>query len=427
MRKAVIVIVLLAVAAGAYLVYNRTDGSAAQPNSAVAGRGGPGGAGFGRPPMTVELATVSRAPVSEAITVVGNLIGAATVEIVPKASGRLQTVNVRIGDPVRRGELIALVEDQEIRQQVKQAEASFEVARATIRQREADLQFAETNLDRSRNLYERQLLPRQTLDDAEARYQSASAQLDLARAQFDQARARLEELRINLGNTRIVSPVDGFVGKRNLDPGGYASANTPVASVVDIRYVRMVVNLVERDIRRIEAGVPADVEVDAYPGETFKGRVARVAPVLNPQTRTAEMEIEVPNPDFRLKPGMYARVHLTVAERDDALVVPRNALVDLDGRRGVFTLEGDSRQVRFQPVEVGLQDQEQAEVRSGLNDGERVVTTGAAGLRTGDTVLLPGEQPGPPGGRPGEGTAGGRPGGQGAVGGRPAASQGPRS
>jgi RND family efflux transporter MFP subunit len=272
------------------------------------------------------------------------------------------------------------------------------------------------------------LLPRQTLDDAEARYQAASAQLDLARAQFDQAGARLEELRINLANTRIVSPVDGFVGRRNLDAGGYASANTPVASVVDIRYVRMVVNLVERDIRRIQAGIPADVEVDAYPGETFKGRVARIAPVLNPQTRTAEMEIEVPNQDFRLKPGMYSRVLLTVARRDDALVVPRNALVDIDGQRGVFTLEGDSRQVRFQPVELGLQNQEQAEVRSGLNHGERVVTTGAAALKTGDTVLLPGEQPGRPGGGgpPGQGTAGAsRPGGQGASG--PPSGQSPRS
>jgi RND family efflux transporter MFP subunit len=429
MRKAVIVVVLLAVAAGAYLFFTRANGTATQSNSpAAAGGRGPGGAAFGRPPMTVELATVTRAPVSEEIVVVGNLIGAATVEVVPKASGRLQTVNVRIGDQVRRGQLIALVEDQEIRQQVKQAEASFEVARATIRQREADLQFAETNLDRSRNLYGRQLLPRQTLDDAEARHQAAAAQLDLARAQFDQASARLEELRINLSNTRIVSPVDGFVGKRNLDPGGYASANTPIASLVDIRYVRMVVNLVERDIRRIEPGIPANVEVDAYPGETFRGRVARVAPVLNPQTRTAEMEIEVPNPDFRLKPGMYARVGLTVDQRTDALVVPRNALVDIDGRRGVFTLQEGSRQVEFQPVEVGLQNQEQAEVRSGLNLGQEVVTTGAAALRTGDTVLLPGEQPRPPGATPGQGTAGSRrPGGQGAVDGRTAGQQGPRS
>ena len=98
----------------------------------------------------------------------------------------------------------------------------------------------------------------------------------------------------------------------------------------------MVANLVERDMRRVPAGTPANVEVDAFPGEKFKGRVSRVAPVFDPATRTAEIEIEVPNAGYRLKPGMYSRVHLTIDTRADALTVPRNALVDLDGKSGVF-------------------------------------------------------------------------------------------
>ena len=109
------------------------------------------------------------------------------------------------------------------------------MAQASIRQREADLKLAQNNLDRSRSLYERQLLPQQTFDDVDARHQAAVAQLDLARAQFEQAKARLDELKITLTNTQIVSPVDGFVGKRYLDPGAFASTNAPVASVVDIR------------------------------------------------------------------------------------------------------------------------------------------------------------------------------------------------
>ncbi len=371
------------------------------------GMGGPGGMGAGmfRPPMTVELATVKRAPVSEYLTVVGNLVGASTVEVVPKVSGRLQTVSVRIGDAVTRGSLIALVEDREIREQVKQAEASFDVARATIRQREADLKFAETNLNRSRNLFQRQLLPQQALDDADARQQAANAQLDLARAQFAQAEARLEELRITLSNCRIVSPVDGFVAKRNLDPGAFVSSNVPVASVVEIRTVRMVTNLVEKDLRRVAVGAPAIVDVDAFPGETFTGRVARVAPVLDPATRTASMEIEVPNPTFRLKPGMYARVRLTVAERQDALVVPRNAIVDYENKRGVFLFDAGETKATFRTVSVGLQDEAISEVTSGLTQGDRVVTTGAAGLRDGDRVLLEGQGP-RPGSGPGGGAAG---------------------
>ena len=285
---------------------------------------------------------------------------------------------------------------------MRQAEASFEVSRATIRQREADLKFAQTNLERSQNLFARQLISQQTLDDADARHQAAVAQVDLSKAQFEQAKARLEELRISLQNTVIASPVDGFVGKRNLDPGAFVSQNVAVASVVDISLVRLVVNLVEKDIRRVSAGMTADVGVDAYPGEIFKGKVARVAPVLDPATRTAQMEVEVPNVDFRLKPGMYARVQVTVDHRDAALVVPRNSVVDIEGKRGVF-LASDSK-AQFREVKLGLQEAELVEVVAGLNEGEKIVTTGAAALKDGDTIILAGQGAG--------GGQGGRRGGQ---------------
>ena len=219
---------------------------------------------------------------------------------------------------------------------MKQAEAAQEVAAATIRQREADLQLALTNVERSRNLFQRQLLPKQTLDDNEARYQAAVAQIDLAKAQSTQSRARLDELRINLANTVIVSPVNGFVAKRAVDPGAFVSQNAPVVDVVDISRVRLVVNVVERDLKELKAGDGAKVEVDAFPGETFQGRIARVAPVLDPATRTAPIEIEVPNADFRLKPGMYARAGITTHVKKDTLVVPLDAVADLGGRRGVF-------------------------------------------------------------------------------------------
>lgn len=353
--------------------------------------------------MPVEFAQVERKPVAEQIVLVGNLIGEATVQVVPRVNGRLQSVNVKLADAVRRGQIIARVEDSEIREQVRQAEASYQVAQASIRQREADLKLAKTNMDRSQSLYERQLLPQQTFDDTQARYEAAQAQLDLARAQFEQAKARLDELKITLSNTLIVSPVDGFVAKRFLDPGAFASTNAPVAAVVDISRVRMVANLVERDVRRVPVGTEAQVEVDAYPGEQFKGRVSRVAPVFDPATRTAEMEVEVPNSAFRLKPGMYARVQLTVDTRAAALTVPRTALVTLDGKNGVFvavkpevpqpaaTSSGSSAgpdlTARFLPVEVGIRDGESIEITSGVTEGAQVITTGAGALKDGDRVV----------------------------------------
>jgi HlyD family secretion protein len=322
------------------------------------------------------------------------------VEVVPKVNGRLETISVKLGDSVRRGHVIARVEDSEIREQVRAAEASFQVGQATIRQRDADLKLAKTNLDRSRSLVDRQLLPQQTYDDTEARYQAALAQLDLARAQFEQAKARLDELKITLANTHINSPVDGFVGKRFVDPGAFVGPNSPIVSVVDIRTVRMVANLVEKDVKRVPAGTSAAVEVDAFPGEKFAGRVSRVAPVFDPATRTAEMEIEVPNRDFRLKPGMYARVHLTVDTRANALTVPRNAVVDFEGRAGVFMAapapqtqgrgqpeENEVMVAKFVPIQTGIRDGERIEITSGVQDGARVVTTGAGALKDGDRIV----------------------------------------
>lgn len=324
-----------------------------------------GGGGFGggfRPPMSVEIGTASSGKIGATLTVVGNLIGEQTVDVAPKTGGRLQSINVQLGDRVRRNQVIAKIEDLEIVEQVKQARASMEVARATIRQREADLKVAEVNFERSKNLFGRQLLAKQALDDAESRYLSAQAQLDLAKAQTEQTGARMEELEINLRNTTIVSPVDGFVGRRNVDPGAWVSQNAPVVSVVDISRLRIVSNVVEKDLRMVNAGDQAVVEVDAYPGEKFNGRIARVSPVLDPSTRTATMEVEIPNVDYRLKPGMYARVALTIEERE-------HALLGTEGRRG--GLRGAAGGVRGRCREQGTVHPREARARGRRAHGDR--------------------------------------------------------
>ena len=369
------------------------QGPGGQGRGGFQGQGGGGGRGAMMGPMTVEIATVARGAVAQQLVVVGNLIGDTTVSVVPRVAGRMQEIYVRLGDQVSRGQRIAKIEDFELQEQIKQQEAAQEVSQATIRQREADLQLAETNAERSRNLFARQLLPKQTLDDTEARYQAAQAQLDLARAQSTQSNARLEELRINMTNTVIVSPVNGFIARRSADPGAFVGQNAPVVEVVDIGRVRLVANIVEKDLSQIQAGDDTRVEVDAYPGEVFSGRIARVSPVLDPATRTASMEIEIPNPGFRLKPGMYARVSITTEERQEALVVPSEAVIDLGGRRGVF-VAADDNTVMYRPVTVGIEEQVQIEILTGLAEGDRVVTTGARAVRDGDQVMPAGSAAG---------------------------------
>ena len=405
MRKAVFTIVALAALGTAAWYYTAQvrPADAASAGGAGAGRGmspGRGGRG-GRAPMTVETAAATRRPVTDYVTVVGNLIGLATVDIVPRVGGRIDSVNVRLGDRVTRGQTVAKVEDREIREQINQARASGEVNKANVANRENDVKVAAVALDRAQTSFDRGIASRQSLDDAEARYSAAGSQVAVARAQQAQTEARIDELKITLSNTTIQSPVDGFVSRRNLDQGAFANANTVILSVVDISTVRLVVNVVERDFRRVTPGVAAQVEVDAFPGEHFAGTVSRVAPVFDPATRTAAIEIEVPNPGYRLKPGMYARVRLTVEEKPDALTVPQNALVDQNGRRGVFLVVEDT--ARFQPVSTGIQDDAHVEVVEGLAEGQRVVTTGALALRDGDQLILVTDGDGGQGGRAGRG------------------------
>jgi RND family efflux transporter MFP subunit len=401
MRNIFALVLVLALAVGGTVYYRSaaSDGAAATPTGGGGrGRGGP------RQPMTVDTAVASRHEIVDYVTVVGNLIGQTTVDIVPRVAGRMDSIAVKLGDRVSKGQQIAKVEDREILQQISQAEAGLAVNQANVTQRENDEQVRLTTLQRQRDLYKSGLTSTQNLEDAQAQHNAAVSQVLVAKSQQTQTEFRVDELKITLSNTTVVSPVDGFVARRNLDPGGFAGANTVIMSIVEISTVRLVASLVERDFKRVQTGVEARVEVDAFPGEQFRGQVSRVAPVFDPATRTATMEIEVPNPGFRLKPGMYARVRLTVERRPNALTVPRNALVDVDSQRGVFLIEEDT--ARFQPVTVGLQDADRTEIVDGLTEGQRVITTGALALRDGDRVLLASE-------------AGQRQGGSGREGGQP--------
>jgi len=148
--------------------------------------------------------------------------------------------------------------------------------------------------------------------------------------------------------------------------------------------VRLVINVVEKDLRRISAGTSADVEVDAYPGEIFHGRVARVAPILDPASRTAQVEIEIPNSTYRLKPGMYARAKFTVEKHEHVLVVPTLAVVDVQGKIGVFLQNGDT--ANFHPVTIGIEHQDVTEIVSGLDEGQKIISTGAAARYSGAAI-----------------------------------------
>jgi HlyD family secretion protein len=185
----------------------------------------------------------------------------------------------------------------------------------------------------------------------------------------------------------------GFVGKRHIHPGALVAINTPIVNLVDLRTLRMVINVVERDIVRVNRGVGAEVSVDAFPGRSFAGKVLRVSPMMDPATRTGEVEIHVANPENLLRGEMFARVTLDLGSSRKGILVPREALVYKGDQSGVFTLEGSI--ARFRHVEPGITQQSSVEILRGLKAGEKVIAMGASLLKDGDQVRLKAESASP--------------------------------
>jgi RND family efflux transporter MFP subunit len=347
--------------------------------------GGPGGDPAGQGQL-VEAVAPERSTITERLSLIGSLRAKQRVEVMPKASGRLLELRVDRGDRVRAGQIVARLEDDELRQQVRRAEAAQQVARASLAQREAELANRETELERYRNLSADGVVSSQQLETASTNVQVTRAQMSLASAQVAQAQAELEELRIRLGQTEIASPLTGIVATRFVDAGAVVSSTTPIFLILDLSTMLTVVNVPERDINKIGVGSSAKVTVDALAGEEFAGRVVRISPILDPQTRTAPVEIELENAGEHLKAEMFARVDLNLATEREVLLVPRDALVYRNDRQGVFVVDGET--ARFQPVATGLTEGDMVEIVDGVTEQDIVVSRGANLLQNGDRIQV---------------------------------------
>ncbi len=349
--------------------------------------------------ISVEVAKVKVGSVQETLGYVGSLLPRTSVSIFSKVEGRIERIFVNVGSRVKEGDLIARIENEEIVEEVREAEASLRVAQATLKGKEAEMKNVERQLERSKRLFKKHFISRQELDTVETQHYSAEAQTELARARVAQREAALENARIRLRNTEIRSPITGYVWKKPMDRGAIAKTNIstdPIVQLVEIDPVTALISVVEKDYRKIKPGLTATIRVDAYPGRTFTGKIARVSPVLDADTRTADVEIEIPNSGKELKPGMFARVEIVAQKRRGALLVPEGALLKVGEVHGVFKLRGkgsasaSSRQatVKFVSVKTGLSHKGWVEVQGPLKSGDRVVTLGSGLLRDGQGVKV---------------------------------------
>jgi RND family efflux transporter MFP subunit len=292
----------------------------------------------------------------------GDMAAVQQANIYAKVGGNLERVYADIGTPVANGQVLALIDTTELYQQYQQASATFENAQANYR--------------RTLELSQQNLVATQEVDNSDAA-------LKVAKANFDLASTRL-------GYARVTAPFGGYVTKRALDPGALVNANsTSLFTLMDLGSMKVIVDVLEKDIPLIREGRPARVTVDAYPGQEFTGTIRRYAQAVDLSTRTMAVEIDVINRDRLLKPGMFARVSLVVDEHKNAITVPTQSLFSDDSGSYIFIALNDT--AKRVPVTIGTEQNSRTEILKGLAGTEKVIVTGQQFVKDGGRVSIQAE------------------------------------
>jgi len=244
-------------------------------------------------------------------------------------------------------------------------------------------------------LRKKKIISESQIDAAESEFKTQQAKLEVAVAQLSQKKAALKIANIRLSYAQIQvteNNTAGYrvVGERFVDEGAMLAPNTPIVSILDIGKLIAAIHVIERDYPKIQLGMEAIISTDAFPGHTFNGKVIRIAPLLKEKSRQARVEIEIPNAQKLLKPGMFVRVHIQFDEHENVTVVPIAAIVKRNGTQGVFLADLKEQKARFVPVTVGIVNSVQAEVLDPPITGS-VVTLGHHLLEDGSLIILPGK------------------------------------
>jgi RND family efflux transporter MFP subunit len=353
------------------------------------------------------VTTVTRGALTNALTVAGQFQAYQEVDLHAKVSGYIREIRVDIGDRVSAGEVLATLEVPELREQL-------EGTRAGVRHSQAEVEQASSEIERSKSAYaalhdawqrleaaskaQPGLIAEQELEDARARSDEAEAQLAAAKSgwqatqqQLSVSNAETHRVQDLSDYTRIVAPFKGVVTMRYADTGSLIQAGTtsdtqsmPVVRLAQSDVLRLRMPVPEADVPYIAVGGSVQVHVQAT-GREFTGKIVRFARSLDTSTRTMLTEVDVPNPDLTLSPGMYAETRIALEEKPDALSVPTGAVVREGDGASVLVVDGGNR-IEKRAVTLGMETADRVEIASGLKEGERVITAGQSGFREGEVV-----------------------------------------
>ncbi len=345
-RWAAVCIGVAALLAGGYFLVAKKDENGS-------GAGGPSGKERGEP---VETVAAERASISESLVLSGTVEPFRVARPGSAAEGPVEHLAVREGDFVAKGErLISIGRREGIDAEVRSLEVAVK--------KESD------DLERTRKLVEKDVLPGEALDQAVSAYEKAASEL-----------ARAEERRMDY---LVTAPFDGVIREVLVHEGDFVAPREPVVEVYDPESLVIRAAVSERHAAGMEAGTPVEIHFDAHPGKPVRGEIDRVFPFLDPGTRTRTIEI-LPQGDLVLLPGMFARLEVLLKTAPDALVVPVEAILHTDEGDIVFVVSDGKARKRH--VTVGIETNRKAEIQSGLSAGDPVVVRGVRGLSDGDSV-----------------------------------------
>jgi membrane fusion protein, multidrug efflux system len=336
--------------------------------------------------IPVKLAAVKTGPIAYILNTSGDVQATRQVDVVSRISGYVEQVRFEIGDRVKEGEVVAVVQPKEQIHRVEEDEANLKIAQATLQEKESQLADAEKQVERARQLRQKEFISTQELDQAETRANMSRAQRDLARAQLAQREATLAQSRYLLSLTQLTAPFNGMVTRRLLDPGALVSSATPILTLAVPDPLKVVVNVPERDVNLVRVGMIARVRVDAFPDRSFEGKIVRLNSALDPASRTLAAEVHVPNSERLLKPGMFARVSVVLAEEENSLLVPSEAVVEEEGQNYIYGVsEGKAKR---KAVTLGWTQNSYIAITQGLEKDEKIVIAGQHRLKQGSKVRV---------------------------------------
>lgn len=357
-----------------------------------------------RPPPLVRVAKVTVRDLPVTLHAPVELRPLVVADVGSKTLGLLDAVLVERGDLVKKGQLLALVRPSDLPDQLA-------ATRSSLAQNLASAQLARLNFDRARALAPAAVVSQQELQQAQANFAAAEAAQAATQAQ-------IAALGVRLGETRILAPMNGVVAARRVDPGALVGpASGPILTVVRTDVLRVFLAVPERAAPRLTVGQEAFVEVDALPGRRLSGKVVRIAPALDPATRTLEAEVQLANPTGELRPGMYGRAALILDTHRAARVVPARAVLVSADR--AYTYVNRQGVVERRPVTLGFDAGDELEVTAGLAPGDEVIVAGQSLVSDGMKIRVAKEdakEGSPPAGAPPTAGATGAPQGAGTAG-----------